>query len=95
MVAELGLHRTLDLADRGGEDDLVELGHHLTGAELAELAAVAAGGAGGVLLGERAEVGAALDLLLEVRSLRLRLDEDVGSGSAGHMSGPLGCDFKL
>ena len=44
MVAELGLHRSVYLADRLGEDDAVEFRNHLTLGEFAQVAALLAGG---------------------------------------------------
>ena len=53
------------------EHHLVKLSHHLTGAEAAEIAATLARGAVRVLLGERGEVGAGVELRLELLDLGL------------------------
>ena len=80
MITKLGLHRALHLVEVGGEDDLVELTHHLAGAEAAQVAALAAGRAGGVLAGNLGKITTVLDLGLEGLALFFAVDEDVAGG---------------
>src|SRR3954451_8605678 len=76
VPAELGLDRLREIAGVGGEDELVE---RRNGAALEgrELAAVGVRTLLRVLLGELGEIGAGLDLVVELLSLRLRLHQDL------------------
>jgi hypothetical protein len=65
MVPELGFHRSKDLAHLTGENDFVELSHHLTRAELAQGAALLAGRAGGIIACDHGEIGPGFDLVLQ------------------------------
>jgi len=84
VVPELRLHRAVDLAHLGREDDGVELLDHLAGGELPEVPALLAGGALGVLAGHVGELGAAFDLLLQVLALQLVFHQDVAGAGDGH-----------
>lgn len=64
MITEGGLDRPVDLADRFGEDDLVEFLDHHALAELAEVASLLARGTQGMFPGDFSEIGAPFDLLL-------------------------------
>ena len=73
----MSLNRTLDGAYFCAEDDAVEFRDHLTRAEGAEVTAITARWATGVLTGKLAEVGAVLNLVLEVLAGFLAVDQDV------------------
>jgi hypothetical protein len=61
----LRLHRTLNFADRGAEDNLVKLRNHLSRAELTEFAATLSGGTLRVLSCKIGEIRALIYLVFE------------------------------
>lgn len=79
VPAELRLHRGgTDLADILREGGVGELGHHGVALEVAEIAAIGLGGGiDRLLLGERREVGAALELLDQRVGRSLVRDQDM------------------
>src|SRR5699024_6097209 len=69
VIAELGAHGAVDLVQLTAEYHLVELGHHLPGAEFAQVTALLARRALGMLPGDRREVLAILDALFQRQAL--------------------------
>src|SRR5690554_1302181 len=90
MVAELGFHRPLDFIQRSAENNLVELRHHLARTEASKIAAATTGRTLGVLHGERDEIFAVDNALLEIVALIRGVHEDVTGISERH-----GKDFLL
>ena len=82
VVAELGLDRLRDRVLPEREGDLVERGHRLPARDGQLAARALRGRVGRVLLRERREVGAVLELGVQVVGLLLRLDEDVADVAA-------------
>ncbi len=91
VVTELRLHGTVGLSHLGAEHDLVELGHHLAGAELAQVTTLTLGRTTGVLAGDFGEIGASFNLSLEVVGGFLGIDQDVSGGGLRHGDSPLVC----
>lgn len=85
---ELSLHRPLDRADRGREDDLVKFLDHLARSESSEVTTLAPRRTRGVLPGKLSEIRPGLDLRLQVRRLVLTGDQDVTGGSPSHLLHP-------
>lgn len=84
MVPELRRHRPVNLADGVVEDDLVELGNHLSSFELAEVAPGLSGRTRGVLGRKPCEVGAVLDLSDQLLALLFAVDQDVSCRRSCH-----------
>ena len=84
MITELGLDGAMDLADFIVENDLVELGHHLSRAELAEFAAQVAGRTQRMLFGHLFEIGPGKDFRLDFFAGFLCLDKNMPCGGSGH-----------
>ncbi len=88
MEAELGAHRPQDLEQLPLEDGVVEGFDHVPLGELPQIPEALAGGAGGETLGHLAEVGTLLDLLLDLQTLFLCLDQDVLGTGFFHREAP-------
>ena len=84
VIAELGLHGTLDFVDRRTENHLVEFGNHHARTKAAQIAALCTGRASGMLLGQGGKISTGLDLLLEFQALGFGADEDVAGGGLYH-----------
>ena len=85
MPAELGLDRAVGPADRFLEDDAVELRNHLSGSELAKVATAASRRAAGVFPRQCREIGAVVDLLLQVKTQFLTVYEDMPGTCCSHI----------
>ncbi len=85
---ELSLHRPLDRADRGREDDRVKFLDHLSRPKRSEVTTLAPRGTRRKRLGKLGEIRSGLDLRLQLRRFFLTGDQNVTRGSPSHLLHP-------
>lgn len=70
-----------------GEDDLIELGNHLSLAKCPQISAALTGRALRVFRSDRTEIGAAFNLFFQFQALSFVGDQNVSSTGCGHRWG--------